>query len=215
MAKRASTDLPIKGMSNWKNMMIDAQTDFLAAHLAGDIVPIQLTDWRLEVFGAVAGIGGVLATDTTPILSQQGNKGADIYWAAEDVTKIIAEATLPDDYQAGTDVVFHFIGGQVGSNDDVDVDLEVYRSRVGAAVSADIAPAVAAANRLTQGGVRGTPEDIAITVLNTAGAFAARDKLSVIIVLDAHDNDAVWMQDSYLTYTGGGRLPDRTQDYWG
>jgi len=213
MAKRALTDLPLKGESQWKNRMIDALYDLMSEAIAQDIVPIWLGDWRLEVYGLVSVAAGHLGTDTTPILSQLSNAAPDIAWVATDVTKIIAQAQLPLDYQEGTNVEFHFLGVQTGANDDVDVDIECYVSRAGAAVSADRAPVVAAANRLTQAGTRGTPEDLTITVLDSVADFSRGDILTFIITLDAHGNDPVYMNGSWIEYTRGGNLPNCTDIY--
>ena len=214
MAKRALSALPIKGESNWKNRMIDALTDLTTEAIAQEIVPIPLGDWRLEVYGTSAAGGGALGTDTTPILSQQGNAAPDIAWVATDVTQIIAQTQLPFDYQEDTNVEFHFLGAQTGSNDDVDVDIQCYVTRGAAAVSADRAPAVAAANRLTQGGVRGTPEDLTITILDSAANFTRLDILTFIITVDAHANDPVYMNGSWIEYTRGGNLPTTTAVYF-
>jgi len=213
MAKRALTQLPIKGESQWKNRMIDALTDLTTEAIAQEIVPIPLGDWRLEVYGTSAAGGGALATDTTPILAQISNKAPDVAWVATDVTKIIAQTQLPLDYQEGTNVEFHFLGAQTGSNDVVDVDIECYVTKDATAVSADFAPAVAAANRLTQGGTRGTPEDLTIAVLDATANFSRGDILTFIITLDAHGTDAIYMNGSWIEYTRGGNLPDCTDVY--
>lgn len=214
MAKRTLNNLPKKGESSWKTQMIDALTDILTANIATDTIPIPLGDWRKEAYGLISAAGGYLGTDSTPILSQVGGKAPDIAWVAADVAPIIAQAQLPLDYQEGNNVVLGILAEQVGSNDDIDLDIECYITRAGVAVGTDVAPAVGTANRLTQGGARGTPELLSITILDATADFSRLDELTIIITPDAHANDAIYMQGTYLTYTRGGNLPDASQTYY-
>ena len=213
MAKRSSNDLPLAAESQWKRRMTDALSDFLASHIAGEYEPIPLGDWRINNYGTNAQNGGILTTETAPSIQRVAGKAPDIAWAATQVVPIIGEVMLPYDYQPDTNIIFHMAAEQVGSNDAIDLDIACYLTRIGSAVTSDVAPAVSTANRLTQGGTRGTSEDIAITVLDATADFAQGDKLSFVITPDAHANDAVYLQMAYIEYTKGGDMPDADQVY--
>lgn len=65
-------------------------------------IPISLYDWR-EVssggdVGAIAANGGILASDTTPIMRGDAAESAEIAWAAANADLISTQITLPTDF---------------------------------------------------------------------------------------------------------------------
>jgi len=65
-------------------------------------IPISLYDWR-EVssagdVGAIAANGGILASDTTPIMRGDAAESAEISWAATNADPISTHITLPTDF---------------------------------------------------------------------------------------------------------------------
>jgi hypothetical protein len=68
---------------------------------AGGFIPISLRDFR-EVssggdVGNIAANGGVLASDTTPILRADANESEEIAWAAAEVDGVSVDLSLPKD----------------------------------------------------------------------------------------------------------------------
>lgn len=90
-------------------------------------IPLPLTSWR-EVdasgdVGAIAANGGVLASDTTPILKSHTSggtyKAATIQWAASNSDPIMIQVPLPQDFGTGYDLVLETRMGNDGNTDDV------------------------------------------------------------------------------------------------
>lgn len=73
-------------------------------------LPLSLNDFReVTTGGAVANItnnGGILASDTTPILRNiSGVLGQEISWATGNVDPILCHITLPSDFNGDNDVL--------------------------------------------------------------------------------------------------------------
>lgn len=75
------------------------------------VIPLSLHDFR-EVdangdVGAIAANGGILASDTTPVMGSGAttNIGAIITWATGNVDPIAAQIALPDDFDGSQDVL--------------------------------------------------------------------------------------------------------------
>jgi len=83
--------------------ILDLQTDALVGSEC-----LALTDWREVTAGGavgnIAAIGGVLASDTTPVLGAEGTSEAmSITWAAANVDQIATSICLPVDFNDAAD----------------------------------------------------------------------------------------------------------------
>lgn len=73
-------------------------------------IPISLHSWREADangdVGAIAANGGILASDTTPIMrGASGLISQEISWAASNADPIVCQVPLPDDFSGKDDVL--------------------------------------------------------------------------------------------------------------
>jgi hypothetical protein len=97
-------------------------------------IDLPLTGWR-EVdasgdVGAIAANGGVLASDTTPILKSHTSGGTykalTIQWAASNSDPISTQRALPADFNTSGDLVFTGRFGNDGNTDDIQPIISFY-----------------------------------------------------------------------------------------
>lgn len=79
-------------------------------HAFMSAILISLNDFR-EVtssgdVGAIAANGGILASDTTPLLEGDTNEAQRISWVTGNVDPITCQFALPNDFDGGQDVTF-------------------------------------------------------------------------------------------------------------
>ena len=154
-------------------------------------LPLSLYDFR-EVdasgdVGAIAANGGLLASDTTPILRGNAAETQEISWAAGNVDKIAAQCTLPPDFNGA---------------DDVNIDLWVYSDTTdpatftcetgwdGGALVSDTA---------TDANPSATVHKITATV-SFADIPDGAELLTMILTPAAHVTDAIQLLGSRVTY---------------
>lgn len=160
-------------------------------------LPLKLTDFR-ELAGGIfingAGNGGLLATDTTPILTNIGDGDAmRIAWAAGNADQIEAQVILPPDMDLTADLVVHFLCSKDGNvNNTVHIDGEAY---VGES-DADCFPAAAAPALLVQ--AKG--EYTATILAADMPANQTNANLTLVVMPEAHANDAVYLHAVWLEY---------------
>jgi len=90
-------------------------------------VRISLHDWREADangdVGAIAANGGILASDTTPIMrGASGLITQEISWAASNSDPIVAQVPLPDDFDGRQDVLLELIV-QSGTTDAATISV--------------------------------------------------------------------------------------------
>jgi hypothetical protein len=159
--------------------------------------PIPLTSFR-ELTGGVfinaAGNGGLLATDTTPILTNIGDGDAmRIAWAAGNTDQIEAQVILPPDCDGAADVVVHMLCSKdANDNNACHLDGEAYFGES----DADCFPAAAAANLLVQAKGEYTATILAANVPDTQ----ADANMTLVLMPEAHAADAVYLHAVWIEY---------------
>ena len=160
-------------------------------------IPLPLTSFRelaAGIFINAAGNGGILATDTTPILTNiADNDGMRIAWAAGNTDQIETQVLLPPDVDLTANIVVHMLCSKDANvNNACHMDGELY---VGEG-NADIFPAAAAANLLID-----TKGEYTATVL-AAGLPADQTNANLTLVLmpEAHAGDVVYLRGVWIEY---------------
>jgi predicted RecA/RadA family phage recombinase len=160
-------------------------------------MPIPLTSFRelaAGVFINAAGNGGVLAIDTTPILTMIGDGDAmRIAWAAGNADQIAAQILLPPDIDLTADLVLHTLCSKDGNvNNAVHIDGEAYFGES----DADCFPSVSAANLLVQAKGEYTANILAADL----PALQANYNMTLVVMPEAHANDIVYLHGAWLEY---------------
>ena len=160
-------------------------------------LPIPLTSFRelaAGVFINAAGNGGILATDTTPILTNIADGDAmRIAWAAGNADQICAQVILPPDLDGASDIVVHFLASKDANvNNAVHMDGEAYFGES----DADCFPAAAAANLLVQAKGEYTATILAADVPDTQ----ADANMTLVVMPEAHAADAVYLHACWIEY---------------
>ena len=173
----------------------ETDIDALEAHQVSTdhVVNISLYDFR-EVdangdVGAIAANGGILASDTTPIMRGDANQAAEISWVADDVDPIACQISLPDNFDGSADVVLEAVVSS-GTTDDADIAVET---------SWDAATQVADA--FVEAGKSATPHVNSATIA-AADVPDAADRVTIILTPPAHSTDAIQLHGLKLKYTG-------------
>lgn len=162
-------------------------------------IPLLLNDIR-EVasnnFLNAAGNGGLLATDTTPILQYTNgdtDSAARLNWAGGNSDPIALQFTLPEDYDEASAITLKFLAAMAGATNtptlSVDWFVDVGDTKVTAAT----------------GGVTGTTPAVYTSTL-TAGdvpaiAAATGKTVSVEVTPGAHAADALYVYAVWAEYT--------------
>jgi len=176
------------------------QEAFQHIQSAQAFIPIPLTSVRELTTGAIpnaAGIGGVLASDTTPILNSI-NGDTDgclrLQWAAADVDAIGFQVPLPPDLNTGANVVIHFRAAMAGTTNTVVISADSYFNEGDTKVEDDSAA------------VTGTTYAEYIITIAAADVPTGAQTLSVELTPAAHATDAlnitaIWIEYKRLTLT--------------
>jgi hypothetical protein len=159
--------------------------------------PIPLTSFRelsAGVFINAAGNGGLLATDTTPILTNIADGDAmRIAWAAGNTDQIEAQVILPPDCDGTADVVVHMLCSKDANvNNTVHMDGEAYFGES----DVDCFPAAAAANLLIDTKGEYTATILAADVPDTQ----ANANMTLVLMPEAHAGDVVYLHGVWIEY---------------
>lgn len=170
----------------------------VAAHTASlqstdNLIPLSLNDFR-EVdangdVGAIAANGGILASDTTPILRGDAtNQSQEIYWAAGDVDPIACQIALPDNLDDTADVVLECVVSS-GTTDDADLAIETTWD-AGTQVADAVVDTASA-----------TPH-VSSATIDAADVPSSPDRMTLIITPPTHATDAIILHGIRVKYTG-------------
>jgi len=160
-------------------------------------IPIPLTSFRELAAGVIinaAGNGGLLASDTTPILTCIADGDAlRIAWAAGNADQIVASVMLPPDLDITANLVVHLLGSKDGNTNDT---VHLYGEAYFGESDADCFPAAAAANLLVQ--AKG--EYTATIPLADLPATQVNHNMTLVLMPEAHANDIVYLHGAWLEY---------------
>ncbi len=182
-----------------------AQTDTEAAlqeiyqHLKSiqAFIPIPLTSFRelaAGVFINAAGNGGILAIDTTPILTMIADGDAmRLAWAAGNADQIAAQVLLPPDIDLTANLVAHFLCSKDGNtNNACHIDGEAYFGES----DVDCFPSAAAGALLVQAKGEYTATILAADLPANQTNF----NMTLVVMPEAHANDIVYLHGVWLEY---------------
>jgi hypothetical protein len=160
-------------------------------------IDVPLTSFR-ELAGGVfinaAGNGGILATDSTPILTNIGDgDAARIAWAAGNADQIEAQLNLPPDIDKTANLVVHIITSKDANvNNACHLDGEAYFGES----DADCFPAAAAANLMAQ-----AKTELTATILAAdLPATQLDNNMTLVLMPEAHANDVVYLHAVWIEY---------------
>ncbi len=129
--------------------------------------------------GAITANGGLLAADTTPILRGDTDKTQEIVWAAGNVDKVMAHATLPPGFDGAQDVTVDLFVRSGGTTDLSSFTVE--SGWDGAALVSDAATDAAAST---------TMHKITATIA-AADVPAGASVLTLILTPGTHATDTI------------------------
>jgi hypothetical protein len=160
-------------------------------------IPVPLTSFRELAAGVVQNLaahGGVLASDSTPILTCIADGDAlRIAWAAGNTDQIAASVVLPPDCDGAKDLVVHMLCSKdANANNACHMDGEAYFGES----DADCFPAAAAANLLVQAKGEYTATILAANVPDTQ----ADANMTLVLMPEAHAGDAVYLHAVWIEY---------------
>jgi FlaG/FlaF family flagellin (archaellin) len=140
--------------------------------------------------GAIAANGGLLASDTTPVLSGTGSTvSQQALWAASNVDQILWDLALPEDFDGRDDVLVEFMVASGGTTDLAS--FSVLTSWDGGANVTDTATDPAASTTFHKVTARISAADIPDQAMN----------LSIALVPAAHGTDTVAIRAPRILYT--------------
>lgn len=161
-------------------------------HAFRDCIPLALITAREATagdVGAIAANGGILASDTTPVLSGTGTTvSQQALWAASNVDQILWDVPLPEDFDGKEDVLVELWVASGGTSDLAS--FAVSTSWDGGAAVADTATDPAAS----------------VTVHKITARIAAADIpdspsfMSIGLTPAAHGTDTVILKAARLSY---------------
>jgi hypothetical protein len=161
---------------------------------AQKFLPVPLTALRELTTGAIpnaAGNGGLLASDTTPVLSSV-NGDTDgalrVSWAASNSDAIGFQVPLPPDLDDTADVVIHVRAAMSGTTDTPVIDADSYFNEGDTKVE-DASAAITGASYA----------EYTITI-GAADVPAGAQTLSVEITPAAHTTDALYVTAVWIEY---------------
>jgi len=180
---------------------VEAALAEIYQHIATEqaFIPVPLTTFRELAAGVtqnLAAHGGILAVDSTPILSTVADGDAlRITWDTGNVDEIAAPVLLPPDLDASADVIIHLLASKnTNTNDTIHLDGEFYQGEG----DADCFPAVGASNLLDAA----AKEEYTATIANTnIAAGAVNANCTLLLMPEAHANDLVFLHGVWLEYT--------------
>ena len=174
----------------------------LGANLAKGFIPLDLFSVREAITnalqaaatGAALGSGGILATDTTPILERVNgatDKAARVRWAASDQGEIqFAPFAYPPDLDDTAAVEVHLLVGKDGNTDSAAV------------IAVDYFEGLGDSNAGTNTSALSTATITEYTVTIAAGNVGPHPTAaSVALIPGAHTTDAIHLYAAWIEYT--------------
>jgi hypothetical protein len=167
-------------------------------HAYRSVVPLSLHDWRevasTGAVGAIAANGGILASDTTPIMGAEATSEAhSITWAAANADIIQASIALPED---------------VDGRDDILLDLWVLTDNTGGggieAASFSVLTSWDNGAQVTDTATDSVPATTAHKITARIAAADIPDRpgfVNIQLVPGTHANDPTKLVAARLTYT--------------
>ena len=160
-------------------------------------IPIPLTSFRSLTAGRVVNLaahGGILASDSTPIMNTIADGDALwITWAAADVAQIATSVVLPPDCDGTADLVVHMLASKGANvNNACHLDGEAYFGES----DVDCFPAAAAANLLIDTKGEYTATILAADVPDTQ----ASANMTLLLMPEAHAGDVVYLHAVWIEY---------------
>lgn len=156
-------------------------------------VGISLYDLReVDANGDVANIaanGGLLASDTTPILRGDAAESQEVSWAADDVDLVAFQMALPSDFNDAGDATLELVVSS-GTTDAASFGVETGWD--GGALVSDTADDAATKSE--------TPHTITATIA-LADIATGAERVTVILTPPAHSTDAIQLHSARLKYT--------------
>jgi hypothetical protein len=173
-------------------VQLDGVGDRVEAATEQGVIPISLFDWR-EVdantdVGNIVANGGILASDTTPILRGNVAETLEISWAAANVDPIAVHLPLPLDFDGSADVTVQL---WVNSGATNAATMTVETGWDGGALVSDSASDVGT-NSATTHMITAT---IAAADIPDAASFA-----TLILTPPTHATDAIQLLSARLIY---------------
>ena len=161
-------------------------------HKFRSCIPLALMGFR-EVdadgdVGAIAANGGVLASDTTPILRASTNGAQEISWATGNTDKIGCQIALPPDFKGSDDVKLEL---WVSSGTTDAASMVVESGWDGAALVTDTASDAAT--------LSATVHKITATIAH-ADIPDSAEFLNLLIAPPAHATDAIQLHSARVLY---------------
>lgn len=138
---------------------------------------------------AVAAIGGVLASDTAPILRADANNDWEIFWAAANVDPIGVQLDLPPDFDGTGNAILEL---DVGSGSTDAATMSVRSSWNGGSEITDSAD--------DSGTKSATVHTITATIAAADIADTAK-RVSLRLIPPTHATDGITLKRARLTYT--------------
>jgi hypothetical protein len=166
----------------------------LKGALQTGFIPVPLTSLR-EVFSNaitnIAGNGGVLASDTTPVLNFTNgdtDSALRVLWAATNVDPVIFQVPLPPDLDEASNVEVHFRAAMEGATDTPVISADSYFNEGDTKVEDDSAA------------VTGTTYAEYIITIAAADVPAGAQTMTVELTPGAHGDDDLYMTAVWVEY---------------
>lgn len=184
--------------SYWTGTDAEAVLDEIGQHIvsAQKFIPISLHSLREATsfdVGNIAANGGILASDTTPVLDAI-NAATDgcqrILWASSDSQAVIFQTPLPPDLDVASNIVIHHRIVSGGTTDAVGFDVLSFFNE-GDSFVAD-----------TSGTNQTTTYAEVTTTVAAADVPAGAQTLSVSLTPVSHTTDTMAMSAVWIEYTG-------------
>lgn len=162
---------------------------------ATGFVGVPLTSVREVTSNAIpnaAGNGGLLASDTTPILNftnADTDSALRLSWASSNSDAITFQVVLPPDLNDAKDVVLHFRAAMAGATDTPVISADTFFNEGDTKVEDDSAA------------VTGTTYAEYIVTIGAADVPAGAQTMSVELTPGAHTTDALYMTAVWVEYT--------------
>lgn len=161
---------------------------------ASAAIPVSLFALReVDANGDVAndaGNGGVLSSDSDPVLRGDAAESQEVYWAAGNADIVAYQTSLPSDFDSTGDVVIELTVYTDNTNAD-DATFTVESGWDGGALVSDTA---------TDGSPSGTEHKITATIA-AADIAADAERLTLMLTPAAHATDGIAVTNLRLLYT--------------
>lgn len=167
----------------------------LAATLKTGFIPVSLNMVR-EVFSNaitnIAANGGILASDTTPILNYTNgdtDSALRMAWAASNADPIVFQVALPPDLDDAAAVEIHFRAAMAGASDTPVISADTYFNEGDTKVEDDSAA------------VTGTSYAEYVITVAAADVPSGAQTLTCELTPGAHGTDILYMTALWVEYT--------------